>query len=188
MASDFSELSLRSEGAGTDSSVTRCLIFVLLMPFIKNTGMSCVNFINSCIFNVLKSKINEELEVFDCNRTPINVMLSRDAPVITDRRLQRVEQFFGFRVTERQRCKLCRKLGRSFPVGLGTSSRILRGSPVIFVLSSNFAVTYTLFGYYWVNLPDFQHYLVNFGHFWANFEHFLTAFISRFLVNGSDSQ
>ena len=87
-----------------------------------------------------------------------------------------------------QRCKLCRKMGRSFPVSLGTSSRILRGSPVVFVLSSNFAVTYALFGYFWVNLPDFQHFWVNFGHFWANFEHFLTAFISRFLVNGSDSQ
>ena len=94
-----------------------------------------------------------------------------------------------------QRWKLCGKLGRSFPVGLGTSSRILRGSPMVFVLSRNFAVTYALFGYFWVNLPDFQHFWVNFGHFWvnfghfwANFEHFLTAFISRFSVNGSDSQ
>ena len=50
---DVGVQALRSEGAGTDSSVTRCLIFVLLMPFIKNTGMSSVNFINSCIFNVL---------------------------------------------------------------------------------------------------------------------------------------
>ena len=41
-----------------------------------------------------------------------------------------------------QRGKLCGKLGRSFPVGLGTSSRILRGSPAVFLLSRNFAVTY----------------------------------------------
>ena len=74
---------------------------------------------------------------------------------------------------------MCRKLGRSFPVGLGTSSRILRGSPAVFVLSRNFAVTYAFFGYFWVNLPDFQHFWVDFGHFWANFEHFLTAFISK---------
>ena len=71
---------------------------------------------------------------------------------------------------------------------MGTSSRILRGGPAVFVLSRNFAVTYALFGYFWVNLPDFPHFWDDFGHFWANFEHFLTAFISRFLVNGSDSQ
>ena len=87
-----------------------------------------------------------------------------------------------------QRWKLCRKLGRSFPVGLGTSSRILRGSPVFFVLSRNFAVTYALFGYFGGNLPDFPHFWVNFVHFLANFEHFLNAFISRFSVNRSDSQ
>ena len=57
---------------------------------------------------------------------------------------------------------------------MGTSSRIFRGSPAVFVLSRNFAVTYALFGYFWVNLPDFPHFL-------ANFDHFLTAFISRFL-------
>ena len=71
---------------------------------------------------------------------------------------------------------------------LGTSSRILGGSPMVFVLSRNFAVTYTFFGYFWFNLPDFQIFLVDFGPFWANFEHFLTLFISKFLVNGSDSQ
>ena len=87
-----------------------------------------------------------------------------------------------------QRCKLCGKLGRSCPVGLGTSSRILRGSPAFFVLSRNFAVTYTLFGYFLVNLPDFQHFWVDSGHFWADFGHFLTTFISRFSVNQSDSQ
>ena len=86
------------------------------------------------------------------------------------------------------RCKLCGKPGRSCPVGLGTSSRILRESPTVFDLSISFAVTYTLVGYFWVNLPDFHYFWVNFGHFWANFEHFLTAFISRFLVNWSDSQ
>ena len=71
---------------------------------------------------------------------------------------------------------------------MGTSSRILRGSPVVFVLSRNFEVTYALFAYFWVNLSDFPHFWVDFGPFWANFEHFLTAFISRFLVNGSDSK
>ena len=60
--------------------------------------------------------------------------------------------------SSRQKCKLCGKLGRSFPVALGTSSRILRGSPKVFVLSRNFAVTYALFGYFRVNLPDFQHF------------------------------
>ena len=87
-----------------------------------------------------------------------------------------------------QSWKLCRKLGRSFPVGLGTSSRILRGSPAVFVLSRNFAVNCAFFGLFWVNFADFQHFWVDFGHFWANFEHFLTAFISRFLENGSASQ
>ena len=90
--------------------------------------------------------------------------------------------------TQVQRCKLCGKLGRSCPVGLGTSSRISNESPAFFVLSRNFAVSYSLFGYFWVNLPDFQHFLVDFGHIWTDIEHFLTAFISRFLVNGSDSQ
>ena len=83
---------------------------------------------------------------------------------------------------------MCEKLGRILPIGLGNSNRILRGSPMVFVLSRNFAVTYAVFGYLWVNLPDFQHFCVNFGHFWANFEHFLTAFISRVSVNGSDYQ
>ena len=81
-----------------------------------------------------------------------------------------------------QRSKLCGKLGRSFPVGLGTSSRNLRGGPVVFVLSRNFAVTYTLFGYFGGNLPDFPHFWVNSVHVWANFEHFLTAFISRLRI------
>ena len=70
----------------------------------------------------------------------------------------------------------------------GAGSRILRGSPAFFVLSRNFAVTYAYFGYFCVNLPDFQHSWVDFGHFWADFEHFLTTLISRFSVNGSDSQ
>ena len=48
---------------------------------------------------------------------------------------------------------MCGKLGRSCPVGLATSSRISRGSTAVFVLSRNFAVTYSLFGYVWVNLP-----------------------------------
>ena len=60
---------------------------------------------------------------------------------------------------------------------LGTSSRIFRESPAFFVLSWNFALTYALFGYFWVD----------FGHFEANFEHFVPALISRFSVNGSDA-
>ena len=73
-----------------------------------------------------------------------------------------LEGFLGLYYSEcygQQRCKLCRKLGRSFPVGLGTSSRILRGSPAVFVLSRNFAVTCAFFGLFWVNFPDFQHFL-----------------------------
>ena len=54
---------------------------------------------------------------------------------------------------------------------------------MVFVLSRTFAVTYTLFGYFWVNLPDFQHFWVDFGHIWTDFEYILTAFISRFWVN-----
>ena len=59
---------------------------------------------------------------------------------------------------------------------------------MVFVLSRKFAVTYALFGYLWVNLPDFQNLWVEFGHIWTDFEHFLTAFISRFWVNGSGAQ
>ena len=80
-------------------------------------------------------------------------------------------------------------------VGLGTSSRILRGSPAVFVLSWNFEVTYALFGYFWVNLPDFHYFWVDFGNFWADFgnfwtdyKHLLSSFISRFLVDGSGAQ
>ena len=68
-------------------------------------------------------------------------------------------------------------------------------SPAFFVLSRNFGVTYSFFGYFRVNLPDFQHFCVDFGpfcvdfgNFWTDFEHFLTVFISRFLLNGSDSK
>ena len=85
--------------------------------------------------------------------------------------------------TKHQRGELCRQLGRSCLEGLGTTSRILRGSLAVFVLSRNFAVAYTLFGYFGVNLPDFQHFWVNFGNFWANLEHIFTAFINRFSVN-----
>ena len=81
-----------------------------------------------------------------------------------------------------QRCKLGGKLGRSCPVGLGTSIRILRGNPAIFGLSRNFAIIF------WIFLPDFQHFWFDFGHFWADFELFLTTFISGFSVNRSDSE
>ena len=83
---------------------------------------------------------------------------------------------------------MLRHLGTGCPVGLGIGSRILGVSPALYIVRRIFAVSYALFGYFWVNLPDFQHFWVDFGHFWANFEHFLTAFISSFLVNGSDAQ
>ena len=76
----------------------------------------------------------------------------------------------------------------SCPVGFGTSSRILRATPALSVMSRIFAVIYALFGYFWVNLPDFQHFWVDFGHSWTNFEHILTAFISRFWVNELGAQ
>ena len=71
---------------------------------------------------------------------------------------------------------------------MGTSIRILKGSPAFFVLSRNFVVCYALFGFFWVNLLDFQYFWVDFGHFWADFKQFLTTFISRFSENGSDAQ
>ena len=64
------------------------------------------------------------------------------------------------------------------PSRFGTSSRILRASPELFVVSRIFAVISSVFGYFGVN----------FGHFWTNFEHFLIAFISRLWVNGSGAQ
>ena len=57
-----------------------------------------------------------------------------------------------------------------------------------FVVSRIFAVTYALFGYFWFNLPDFQHFWVDFGHIPADFEHFLSAFISRFWVKGAGAK
>ena len=71
---------------------------------------------------------------------------------------------------------------------MSTSSRILRATPVLFVESRTCAVTYALFEYFWVNLPDFQLYWVDFGHIQADFEYFLPAFISRFWVKGSGAQ
>ena len=65
--------------------------------------------------------------------------------------------------------------------GVG-SSRILRGSPVVFVLSRNCAVTF------WKILDQFAWFSTFLGKFWANFEHFLTTLISRYSVNGSDAQ
>ena len=43
---------------------------------------------------------------------------------------------------------LCNSAGTELPVGLRTSSRIFRGSPMVFVMSRNFAITYALFGYF----------------------------------------
>ena len=71
---------------------------------------------------------------------------------------------------------------------MGTSSRILRVCPTLLVESRFSAVTYVLFGYFWVNLPEVQHFWDNFDYFWTDFEHFLTAFISRFCVNGSGAK
>ena len=66
------------------------------------------------------------------------------------------------------RCKLFRQLGRC-PVGLGTSSRILRGSPVVFVLSRNFTVTlHTL----WIFLGQFVRFSTFWGLFWSFFGQF----------------
>ena len=76
-------------------------------------------------------------------------------------------------------------LGMRCPVGLRTSSRILRATPAFFVVSRIFVATYALFGYFLVN---FQHFWVDFGHIQADFEHFLTAIISRFWVKGSGAQ
>ena len=64
----------------------------------------------------------------------------------------------------------------------------MRASPPLVVLNRNFAFTYTLLGYFWDNMPDFQHSWIDFGHFWTDFEHFLNAFISRFWVNRSGAQ
>ena len=65
---------------------------------------------------------------------------------------------------------------------------ILWASPALLVVNRIFAVTYALFLYLSVNLPYFQHFCVDFGHIWTYFEHFLTAFTSRFWVNGSGAQ
>ena len=59
---------------------------------------------------------------------------------------------------------------------------------MLIVVSRIFALPYTLFGYFWVNLSDLRHFWVDFGHFCTDFEHFLTAFISRFWVSGLGTQ
>ena len=59
---------------------------------------------------------------------------------------------------------------------------------MLFVVSRIFAVTYALFGYFWVNLLDFEHFWVDFGHLRVDFEHFLNTFISRLWVDGSGAQ
>ena len=81
-----------------------------------------------------------------------------------------------------QRCKLYWRLGTRRPVRYGTSSRILRASPALFVMSRIFAVTYALF---WIFFSQFAWFPTFVGHFWNDFEHFLIAFISRFRDNGS---
>ena len=70
------------------------------MTFVKNASMSSVNFFNSSILKVLYSEINDELEVFKGNGTSSDIVLGRDIPVVTNRRFQRVEQFFSFRETQ----------------------------------------------------------------------------------------
>ena len=87
-----------------------------------------------------------------------------------------------------QSCKLLRHPGIRCPVGLRISSRILRKTPALFVMSRIFALIFALFGYFWFNLADFRHFWVDFGHIPADFEHFLTAFISRFWDKGSGAQ
>ena len=41
------------------------------------------------------------------------------------------------------------------PGHLRTSSRIFRVSPALFIVRRIIAVSYALFGYFWVDLPDF---------------------------------
>ena len=53
------------------------------------------------------------------------------------------------------------------PSRFGTSSRILRASPVLFVVSRIFAVIYAVFGNFGVNLLDFRHFL---GQFWSFYD------------------
>ena len=50
------------------------------------------------------------------------------------------------------------------PVGLGTSGSILRVSPWLFVVSRIFAVTYAVFGYFWVIIALFATFV---GQFWS---------------------
>ena len=72
------------------------------------------------------------------------------------------------------------------PVGFGTSSRILRASPAVFVVSMIFAVTYTLldiFGPIFLIFDIFRLILVIFDGFGT-----FSALISRFWLNGSGAQ
>ena len=70
-----------------------------------------------------------------------------------------------------QRCKLCRKLGRSFQVGLGTSSRILRGSPAFFLSWVGILLELTSF---WIFLSQFAWFSTFLGRFWSFLGKFLT--------------
>ena len=71
----------------------------------------------------------------------------------------------------RQSWKLLRPLGTGCPVGLGIGSRILRVSPAFSIVRRIFAVIYAIFGYFWDNLPDFQHFWTDCGNFGTDFKH-----------------
>ena len=103
------------------------------------------------------------VQVILCTSLHANVSCSMIVNVKSHQQMVEGGDFFIGGGTNGQRWKLCRKLGRSFPVGLGTSSRILRGSPTVFVLSRNFAVTYAVFGYFWDNIVLLSTVL---AHFW----------------------
>ena len=68
-------------------------------------------------------------------------------------------------------CKLLRHLGTRCPVGLRTSSRILRATSAFFVVTRIFAVTYALFGYF---LGQFSWFSTFLGQFWSFLGQFWT--------------
>ena len=70
---------------------------------------------------------------------------------------------------------MLRHLGTGCPVGLGIGSRILRVSPAFSIVRRIFAVIYTIFGYFWDNLPDFQQFWTDCGNFGTDFKHHLSV-------------
>ena len=101
-----------------------------------------------------------------------------------------------------QSCKLLRHLGTSCPVGLETSSRILKVYPALFALSRILKANQALLGYFCTFLTDFRHFWTDFGDFrtdfvhfhtdfgqiLADYDHFFTAFVSRIWIKASGAQ